>query len=201
MTTRLLESAPRPRGRPRSSQARDAIISAVLDLLAEGATIEALSMEAVAARAGVGKATIYRRWPDRTALILDAILATKEQIPELPGTSVREDLTLLVRAAGHCDDERSAKVVPCMLAELRRGGPLSEAYGRAVEDRREQMRQVIRRGMANGELRPDLDMELTLILLVGPMIMVMLGKAQRVERADLAERIVDAVLRGIAAEV
>jgi AcrR family transcriptional regulator len=156
-------------------------------------------MEAVAAKAGVGKATIYRRWPDKTALILDAILATREQIPELPGTTVREDLILLVRAAGHCNDERSAKVVPCMLAELRRGGPLSEAYGKVIEDRREQMRTVIRRGMANGELRPDVDIELTLTLLVGPMIMVMLGKAERVERSDLAERIVDAVLRGVAA--
>jgi AcrR family transcriptional regulator len=197
--TSVVETAPRPRGRPRSRQARDAIIDAVLDLLAEGATIEALSMEAVAAKAGVGKATIYRRWPDKTALILDAILATREQIPELPGTTVREDLILLVRAAGHCNDERSAKVVPCMLAELRRGGPLSEAYGKVIEDRREQMRTVIRRGMANGELRPDVDIELTLTLLVGPMIMVMLGKAERVERSDLAERIVDAVLRGVAA--
>jgi AcrR family transcriptional regulator len=199
MTPPLVDTAPRPRGRPRSSQARDAIIGAVLDLLAEGATIEALSMEAVAARAGVGKATIYRRWPDKTALILDAIIATKEKVPDLPGTSVRADLVLLVQAAGHCQDERAAQILPCMLAELRRGGPLSEAYGKLMEDRRELTREVIRRGMGSGELRADIDVELTLTLLIGPMIMVMLGKAQRLDREDLAERIVDAVLRGIAA--
>src|SRR5919198_3834015 len=92
-------TAPRPRGRPRSERAHEAIIDAVLEMLAEWTTVEALSMEAVAARAGVGKATIYRRWPHKEALVIDAVASTKEPLPEPRGTSVREDLVLLVRAA------------------------------------------------------------------------------------------------------
>lgn len=198
MSTSDVSTQPRPRGRPRSSSARDTIISAVLDLLAEGSTIEALSMEAVAARAGVGKATIYRRWPDKTALVLDAVLATKEEQPDLPGRSLRDDLVLLVQAAGHCSDERAARIMPCLMAELRRPGPLAEAYGAEIETRRDQVRAVIRRGIAGGELRPETDVELTLFLLIGPMIMVLLGKASKLDRVGLAGRIVDAVLHGIA---
>ena len=60
-------------GRPRSARADEAIIEAVLDLLAEGTPFDALSIEAVAARAGVGKATIYRRWSNKEALLFDAV--------------------------------------------------------------------------------------------------------------------------------
>src|SRR5262245_55241567 len=67
------EEARRSPGRPRSPRADEAIIEAVLDLMAEGTSVEALSIEAVAARAGVGKATIYRRWPNKDAFVVDAV--------------------------------------------------------------------------------------------------------------------------------
>src|SRR5215468_364049 len=82
-------------GRPRSARADEAIIEAVLDLLAEGSSLEALSIEAVAARAGVGKATIYRRWPNKEALVIDAIGELKGALPVLSGESIREDLLAL----------------------------------------------------------------------------------------------------------
>ena len=81
-------SAPRPPGRPRSSHADAAIVDAVLSLLAEGTTVEALTMEAVAARAGVGKATIYRRFADKDELVLAAVEAIKPRPPEPLGESV-----------------------------------------------------------------------------------------------------------------
>ena len=74
-------------GRPRSVRADEAIIAAVIDLLADGTTAEALSIEAVAARAGVGKATIYRRWPNKDALLLDAVASLKGGVPEIEGHS------------------------------------------------------------------------------------------------------------------
>src|SRR5262249_34339814 len=86
------EEARRSPGRPRSPRADEAIIEAVLDLMAEGTSVEALSIEAVAARAGVGKATIYRRWPNKEALVVDALGALKGPLPELAGESIREDL-------------------------------------------------------------------------------------------------------------
>jgi Bacterial regulatory proteins, tetR family len=81
-------------GRPRSEQAERAIIEATLDLLAE-VGIAALSVEQVAARAGVGKATIYRRWPNKEALIIDAAASLKSPLPDVPGRSISEDLKII----------------------------------------------------------------------------------------------------------
>src|SRR5882757_5788556 len=83
-------------GRPRSPQADEAIIEAVLDLLAEGTPFEALSIEAVAARAGVGKATIYRRWSSKETLLVDAVATLKGDPARISGVSVREDLITLI---------------------------------------------------------------------------------------------------------
>ena len=82
-------------GRPRNAQADEAILDAVLALLSDGQSAAAISIEAVAARAGVGKATIYRRWPNKEALLLDAVLAMKGPLPDLEGRSVRYDLVAL----------------------------------------------------------------------------------------------------------
>ena len=84
-------------GRPRSEQADRAIIDAALSLFAESGP-DGLCIEKVAARAGVGKATIYRRWPGKEDLLLDAIAALKTPLPEPRGRSVREDLVALLDA-------------------------------------------------------------------------------------------------------
>jgi AcrR family transcriptional regulator len=199
MTQVSTATVPRPPGRPRSSRADEAIVDAVLDLLAAGTTVEALSMEAVAARAGVGKATIYRRWPHKDALVLDAVAAVKEPLPELPGESVRSDLILLVRAVGKSRDGRAGKIMPCLIPELQRPGRLRSLYLDMIEERRDVTREVLRRGIATGELRPDTDIELTVALLGAPTMATLIGSSPRLDRRDLAERTVDAVLRGIAA--
>jgi AcrR family transcriptional regulator len=195
----MAPTAARPRGRPRSERAHEAIIDAVLDILAAGTTVEALSVEAVAARAGVGKATIYRRWPHKEALVVDAVASTKEPLPEPPGDSVRDDLTLLVRAAGKARDSRAGRIMPCMMPELQRPGRLRDQYLGMVEARRDVTRGVIRRGVATGVLRPDTDVELAVALLTAPMVLSLLGSAPRLDPEDLPERIVDTVLRGISA--
>jgi len=88
------ETSRRP-GRPRSEQAEQAIIEATLDLFAERG-FEGVCVEAVAARAGVGKATIYRRWPNKEELLLAAFGSLKSPFPEPKGVSVREDLLAMV---------------------------------------------------------------------------------------------------------
>ncbi len=87
-------------GRPRSARVDEAIIHAVIDLLTAGTTAEALSIEAVAARAGVGKATIYRRWPNKDALLVDAVASLKGPLPQITGESVLADLVTLLRPVG-----------------------------------------------------------------------------------------------------
>ena len=177
----------------------EAIIDAVLDLLSDGVTVEALSMEAVAARAGVGKAAIYRRWAHKIALVVDAVAAAKEPMPPLRGESMRDDLVTLTRAIGKARDSRAGQILPCLMPELQRQGELRSQYLEMIEERRDVAREVLRRGIATGELRPDTDVELAVIMLSGTMVMTLLGSAPRLDTDNLAERLVDTVLRGIEA--
>jgi AcrR family transcriptional regulator len=189
----------RPPGRPRSSHADAAIIDAVLGLLAQGTTVEALTMEAVAARAGVGKATIYRRFADKDELVLAAVEAVKPRPPEPAGESVRDDLIAIARHVARARDGIAGQIMPCMVPELQRPGRLRDLYLKLVEDRREITRSVLRRGIATGELRPDADIELAVVLLSAPNTMSSLGFSAQLDPERLAERTVDMVLRGIAA--
>jgi len=185
-------------GRPRSVRADEAILTAVLELLADGTTAEALSMEAVAARAGVGKATIYRRWPNKDALLLDAVASLKGPTPEITGESVRDDLIALLRPVGQ-KSPQAARVLPCIMTEMHRSPELRRCYQKVMEPRRERMREVFRRGIASGELRPDLDIEVTMAMLVGPLLsQAMLGWNPDFDREKLPTQLVDAIWPAIA---
>jgi AcrR family transcriptional regulator len=187
-------------GRPRSARVDEAIIEAVLDLLAEGVTAEALTIEAVAAKAGVGKATIYRRWVNKDALLIDAVAALKGPLPEIGGLSVRDDLITLLRPVGRQPAARVASVLPCLISELKRSPTLHACYLAVIEPRRELMRSVLRRGMASGELRDDLDIEVVMAMLVGPMLaQSVVNLNPSLDRDTLPERLVDTVWPAIAA--
>src|SRR5689334_2264292 len=178
-------------GRPRSARADEAIVEAVLELLAEGHTFDALSIEAIAARAGVGKATIYRRWPNKEALVVDAVTALKGPVPPIAGESVRDDLVTLLKGARKVSNQRAGKVTICLLPELHRNEAMHGHYQKFIEPRRDVMRQVLQRGIETGELRPDIDVELTLLMLSGPMItQSMLRWNPNVDEDGMAERLV-----------
>ncbi|MFY1671790.1 TetR/AcrR family transcriptional regulator [Plantactinospora sp. WMMB334] len=191
--------APRAPGRPRSLRADEAILEAALDLLAEDGSIETLSIEAIAARAGVGKATIYRRWSGKEALVQDALRRLKPPPPPPPGRSVREDLVALVGNTGRNPDPRAGKIMPCLMPAISRSPEQYRLYQELVEPRRRMIREVLRRGIALGELRADLDVELTLALLTAPLLTQRLLRAQPdLDERDLPARVVDAVITGIA---
>ena len=146
-------------GRPRSTEADRAIIDAVLEeVIQEG--IDGMSIEQVAARAGVAKATVYRRWPNKEALLLDAVTGVEVELPTLVGSSVRDDLVTLVDSmrrriadAAQPGESLASRLYPCMIAEGTRHPEIAAKYKqRVVEQRREAVREVIRRGIANGEL-------------------------------------------------
>ncbi|SCL47314.1 transcriptional regulator, TetR family [Micromonospora citrea] len=192
--------APRSPGRPRSVRADEAIIEATLDLLAQGNTIESISIEAIAARAGVGKATIYRRWPGKDALLRDALRTLKGNPPEPAGRSVRDDLILLVGAVGHHIDPRAERIMPCLVPEVNRSPEQYQLYQNIIEPRRTLMREVLRRGVRTGELRADLDVEVTMAMLTGPMLVQRVMRWHpHLDEATLAEQIVDGLLDGIRA--
>jgi len=186
-------------GRPRSARADEAIIAAVIDLLTEGIPAEAVSIEAVAARAGVGKATIYRRWPNKEALLVDAVASLKGPLPEIAGESVRDDLITLLRPVGRSALMRASHVLPCLISELRRSPVLYQGYQRIIEPRRELMREVLRRGVHSGELRADLDVEIVMAMLTGPMLaQTVLNWNPKLDRESMPERLVTAIWPAIA---
>jgi AcrR family transcriptional regulator len=187
-------------GRPRSARVDEAIISSVIDMLAAGTAAESLSIEAVAARAGVGKATIYRRWANKDALLVDAVASLKGPLPELAGESVRDDLVVLLRPVGRSPSSRAGAVLPCLISELKRSPMLNQCYQRIVEPRRQLMRDVLNRGIASGELRSDFDVEVVLAILVGPMMVQgMLNWNPALDRDRLPDQVVDTVWPAIAA--
>ena len=186
-------------GRPRSEQAEQAIIEATLDLFAEQG-FEGVCVEAVAARAGVGKATIYRRWPNKEELLLAALGSMKSPFPEPGGASVRDDLVAMLTVM--CEDKadpRKARRYALLLGE---GGKYPRLMARyketVVKPRHDAIRAVIRRGIETGELRADVDIEIALLTLTGTVLAKEKSAAGELN-AGFAARIVDEVLLGLAA--
>jgi AcrR family transcriptional regulator len=192
-------AGPRRPGRPRSERADHAIIDAALSLFAESGP-DRLCIEEVAARAGVGKATIYRRWPGKEDLLLDALAAVKAPLPEPAGRSVQEDLVALLSAmCRDAGDPRQARLFALLLGEGARYPRLLARYrDTVIEPRREVMRSVLRRGVATGELRPDADLEAALFMLTGAVV----GRGKFDPGSippGYPERVVVELLRGLAA--
>jgi AcrR family transcriptional regulator len=184
-------------GRPRSEQAEQAIIEATLDLFAEKG-FEGVCVDLVAARAGVGKATIYRRWPNKEELLLAAFGSLKSPFPEPKGVSVRDDLLAMVEVmCADKADPRKARRYALLLGEGEKYPRLVARYKETVvEPRRDVMRAVIRRGVKTGELRPDTDVEIAMLQLTGAIMAQEKSQAGTLDR-DFAARLVDGLLLGL----
>jgi AcrR family transcriptional regulator len=192
----------RPPGRPRSAAAERAIIDAVLHLVAESG-IDGLSVEGVAARAGVGKGTIYRRWSAKEAMIVDALASVSEELPEIPeGQSTRDGLIALVDTIRQSTQNTAAgRLLPRVLAAVQQYPEVLEAYrAQVVEQRSDRLRALLARGVRSGELRADLDIDLAVTLLVGPILyVVMMRSTGAAPDRSTSERLVDGVLQGLSA--
>jgi AcrR family transcriptional regulator len=198
-TTEHPPAAARPPGRPRSERADKAIIDATLVLLVEEGGVAGVTIEAVAARAGVGKTTIYRRWPNKEALIIDALASLKEPVAELGGVSVRDDLVALARALGvEKGDRQRVGVYWSVFGNGDKHPELHRLFIRdVIEPRRERMRAVLRRGIETGELRPDIDIDLVMWLIMGAVVNRARAWGSGPVPEDFADRLVDTALRGL----
>jgi AcrR family transcriptional regulator len=186
-------------GRPRSERAEQAILDATLDAIGE-CGIDGVRCEDVAARAGVGKATLYRRWQGKEELLIAAFASLKSPLPEPRGASVREDLTaMLAVMAADADDPRYAQQFALLHGEGQRYPRLVARYTELiVEPRRELIRSVLRRGIETGELRADTDIEVAMLALTGAVMAR--GKHDTTPaEPGFAGRVVGELLRGIAA--
>src|SRR5271156_4583266 len=170
----------RPPGRPRSEQARLAILRSTLKLLGKNGFSE-LTIEAVAAHAGVGKATVYRWWCNKAALIVDAFASSTTRKLHFPDTgSVRTDMSQQMRQLVKIFRSRRGRIVSAMLGAGQSDGSLIVAFReRFLKPRRQEAYATLRRGIRRGELRKNVDMDLLLDSLYRPIYMRFLIRHDR----------------------
>ncbi len=161
-------SAPQTRGRPRSEAARQAILAATRALLAT-TTIRELTIEAIAKKAGVGKTTIYRRWPSKVAVVIDAIEAIVPRSRLIASKRVSEALQGQVRHLVEQYRGRYGRIVAELIAEGQADPAVLAAFReRFLLRRRAVARDLIEHGKATGEFDPNLDTDLACDIIYGP---------------------------------
>jgi len=186
------------RGRPRDEACGPNILEATLDVVAE-VGLAGFTVEAVAQRAGVGKATIYRRWKGKEDLVAEA-LRSVAQTPRVPDTgSVRGDIAAGARAAVQRLSTDAFRVLPRLLAETGDDPELRAAVDDALlRPRREAFGVILRRGVERGELRDDVDVELVTDVLLGPILTTLITSgSEPKDLASLPVRVYDVLADGI----
>jgi AcrR family transcriptional regulator len=186
-------------GRPRSEASHHAIIQATLELLIE-VGYGALTMDAVRDRAGVGKATIYRRWSSKEELVRDTIVFLHEEF-ETPDTgSLRGDyaaLAMAVRASA--SRAGAATLMPRLLGESVHDPELFAIFrAHLVEPRRAALRSVLERAVARGEIRAGIDPELMVDLFAGPAVYRLLITGGDMTQMFSVEEQIDVLMTGLA---
>ena len=178
-------------GRPRSEHARQAILRSTLSLL-QHTGFPDLTIEAIAADAGVGKATVYRWWPNKGALVVDAFASSAEHELHFPDTgSVYQDMSLQMKQVIAIFRSRRGRIVAALLAGGQSDPELLEAFReRFLWPRRREAYKTLRRGIERGELPKKLDLDLVLDILYGSIYMRFL-----IRHDDLSESYVSEVCR------
>ncbi len=194
-----MTAGPRRAGRPRCTESHEAILEAAVALIDEGSW-RTLTIEGIAAKAGVSKQTVYKWWPTKSALVMEAYAGSFGEFTPAPDSG---DFAADVREF----TRRSLRTLsrPSMLRALT--GLLAEAQ--LDEDVRRDMRErflaarrapwhaLFKRGIERGQVRQDVDVELTLDLIFGPIWMRMLFRHGKLDTA-LADATADHVLRSVA---
>jgi AcrR family transcriptional regulator len=157
------------RGRPRSAEAREAVLAAARKLLEEGG-LGAVTIEAIAARAGVSKPTIYRSWKNSYAVAMEAFLeSARARVPFNTSSSAVADLRAQLRKVAEVFATRTGRSVAAMIAAAQSETEIAKAFrNNFILKSREEGRQLLDRAVAQGEFRSDIDFETTLDLLYAP---------------------------------
>ena len=177
---------------------RGAAIEATLDLIAEHG-VRGLTTAAVAERAGISKATMYRRWRSKEALVVDAVASLVSEIAVPDTGSLRKDVRALLRDAVRLyADSRPGRLIPDLVAEMARSPAVADAVRSGfLAQRRAALATVLHRARERGELRRDVDTDLCLDLLGGVVYYRFLITGGPLNRR-LADDLTDALMRAIA---
>jgi AcrR family transcriptional regulator len=190
--------AARPIGRPRSEAARLRILAAARDLL-EKDGFRGMTIEAIAARAKTSKVTVYRWWSHKAAIVLDAMLA--DVSPIMPFSDSISPIVALrdqVRSFTRFLRSRKAQLLIAVLAEGRLDPEVGEAYrDHWVKPRRADAKRLLARAAEAGEVRADLDVEVLLDVLFGPLYYRALVMHEPLD-LGFGDRVFETVLSGAA---
>jgi AcrR family transcriptional regulator len=183
-------------GRPRSEQARVAILRSTLKLLGENGFSD-LTIEDVSARANVGKATVYRWWPNKAALIADAFASSATRKLHFPDTgSVRTDMSQQIRQLIKIFRGPRGRIVSAILGAGQSDRELIAAFReRFLWPRRREAYATLQRGIQRGELRRNIDLDLLLDSLYGPIYMRFLIRHDKLT-PDFVDHLCELVLGG-----
>jgi AcrR family transcriptional regulator len=188
---------PKRRGRRRSLVAESAILCAAMQLL-EKKPLREVTAEAIARRAGVSKATIYKWWPNKSLVALDAFLTRMQRDVGTPDTgSARKDFTEQLKAVIHFYTSPRGRIFAQFIAEGQSDANfLVQFRERFLRARRDEVRVMWRRGVDRGEIRGEIDGDVALDLIYGPMIFRLLTGHSPLNDAQ-AEAMVDAAFHGL----
>ena len=180
----------------RSARAHAAILTATTDLLAE-AGYGALTIEGVAARARVGKTTVYRWWPSKAALVIEAVSLALPMPTQTDTGDLRHDLLIAVRRVVHAFARTpTGAVIPALAADVMSDPQLAEQFrDQLIRPRRSAVVEVLRRAAARGELPPDVDIDVLLDVYAGAVFYRVFVSGEPVTDR-LAEQLVGLLLDG-----
>jgi AcrR family transcriptional regulator len=189
----------RPSGRPRSLEAHRAILDSTLALLGE-LGFERMSIEAIAAHAGVGKTTIYRRWKTKEDLVADALSSVKAT-PVVPDTGdLRADVAVLAEAfATAVRDPLGRRVITLIIDTLTNNPALAELYWeRFGALKNDALRSVLERARERGQLHPEANLDVVLDLISGYVLYQLLVKPPSQAFQSGIDRVLDVIFQGVA---
>ncbi len=160
--------------RPRSALAHQKVLEASIGLFAERG-IDSTSMDAICEASGVSKATLYKHWPDKDALCMEVLThlhGLDEAMPEFDSGDIRADLIAQLRYEPAADRrEMRSRLLPHLMAYAARHREFGDQWRlRVIERPRKQLRRILERGIRDGALSPDTDIEVGMALLLGPML-------------------------------
>lgn len=183
-------------GRPRDPDVDRGVVDAAVAIISE-VGFDGLTMEAVAKRAGVAKASVYRRFPSKVDLAVAACEAVSPALPPaLDSGSVRDDLVAVLEAlVDKLRGSDSGRIMPAMVAASGHNQDVREVLRRYSASRRSRTTEVLRRAVDRGELRDDLDVDLFADMLAGPLIYRHLISGRPIN-AKVVRSIVDQALEG-----
>ncbi|HEX8810837.1 MAG TPA: TetR/AcrR family transcriptional regulator [Terracidiphilus sp.] len=192
--------------RPRSLEAHEKILHAALALFGERG-IEGTSMDAIAQAAKVGKATIYNHWPDKEALLLEVMLWVNGLNPETDpektdpdSGSLERDLTIVLsRRPPHKFEEARNRIMPAFIAYSATHHEFGEAWrNRVMEPGRQCIRRILRRAQRRGLLQPNLNLDASLAILLGPMLYQHIFQRYSRSRASIASHVAQTFCKAFA---